>query len=478
MSEVAHSPQSRRRVLAVACLSVFMIVASLSALNVALAEIAAGFDAEIDDLQWIVDAYAITFAGLLLAGGAIGDRIGRRRALLIGYAVFGVANLLAAVGGSVGVVVTLRAVAGVGAALLMPASLAAVSEVYDDETRSQAIAIWASLAAAGGALGPFLGGVLVTARDWPAVFAGNAFLAGIGLVGTVVWVAELPGRRFDRFDRLGAVLSVTAVACLVFLVIEGPRHPLAGTTLLALIGTVGLTVVFLRHEARTDDPLLPLHLFRDRDRIAGSGTLLLAALGFNGIFFVGALQLQLGWGESGLVTGLLLAPIGVVEVIVANRAVAIARRWGVQNTVTMGLCLMAAGYVGMGLTPAGDRSWFVAAGVVAGLGNGLTIPLSVDRIMGSVEPEFAGSAAGVNDMAIELGASAGIGLLGTVQAVWFEARRPSDSTSPLADIVDELDRAAFRSASAAAFVVAAGVAALAIPVARLKRTRAVAEFRS
>ncbi|MEC7375613.1 MAG: MFS transporter, partial [Actinomycetota bacterium] len=182
MSEVAHSPQSRRRVLAVACLSVFMIVASLSALNVALAEIAAGFDAEIDDLQWIVDAYAITFAGLLLAGGAIGDRIGRRRALLIGYAVFGVANLLAAVGGSVGVVVTLRAVAGVGAALLMPASLAAVSEVYDDETRSQAIAIWASLAAAGGALGPFLGGVLVTARDWPAVFAGNAFLAGIGLV--------------------------------------------------------------------------------------------------------------------------------------------------------------------------------------------------------------------------------------------------------------------------------------------------------
>ena len=113
-----------------------------------------------------------------------------------------------------------------------------------------------------------------------------------------------------------------------------------------------------------------------------------------------------------------------------------------------------------------------------GLGNGLTIPLSVDRIMGSVEPEFAGSAAGVNDMAIELGASAGIGLLGTVQAVWFEARRPSDSTSPLADIVDELDRAAFRSASAAAFVVAAGVAALAIPVARLKRTRAVAEFRS
>lgn len=448
-----------------------MIVASLSALNVALAEIAAGFDAEIDDLQWIVDAYAITFAGLLLAGGAIGDRIGRRRALLVGYVVFGVANLLAAVGGSVGIVVALRAVAGVGAALLMPASLAAVSEVYDDQTRPQAIAIWASVAAAGGALGPFLGGVLVTVWDWPAVFTGNAVLAGVGLLGTFAWVPELPGRRLGRFDWLGAVLSVSAVGCLVFLVIEGPRHPLAGTSVLALFGTVGLTAAFLRHEARTDDPLLPLHLFRDRDRVAGSGTLLLAALGFNGIFFVGALQLQLGWGESGLATGVLLAPIGVVEVIVANRAIATARRWGVENTITIGLCLMAAGYVGMGLAPVGDRPWFVIAGVVAGVGNGLTIPLSVDRIMGSVEPAFAGSAAGVNDMAIELGASAGIGLLGTVQAVWFEARRPDSLTTPLADIVDELDRAAFRSASGAAFIVAAIVAALAIPIARLTRRR-------
>ena len=471
MSKVAHSPQSRRRVLAVACLSVFMIVASLSALNIALAEIADGFDAEIDDLQWIVDAYAITFAGLLLAGGAISDRIGRRRALLLGYASFGAANVAAAIGGSVGVVVLLRSVAGVGAALLMPASLAAVSEVYDDEGRSRAIAIWASIAAAGGAFGPFLGGVLVTGWDWPAVFAGNAALAALGLAGTLAWVPELPGRRLGRFDWLGALLSVGAVGCLVFLVIEGPRHPAAPSSVLALVGTVALTVAFVRHEALAEHPLLPLHLFRDRHRVAGSGTLLLAALGFNGIFFVGALQLQLGWGESGLVTGLLLAPVGVVEVIVANVAIATARRWGVENTISVGLFLMAAGYIGMGFAPAGDRLWFVLAGVVAGAGNGLTIPLSIDRIMGTVEPAFAGSAAGINDMAIELGASTGIGLLGTVQAVWFEARRPAGSATALADIVDELDRAAFRSASAAAFVGAGGVAVAAIPVARLTRRR-------
>ena len=471
MPDITLATGPRRRVLAVASLSVFMIVASLSALNVALAGIAAGFDAEIDDLQWIVDAYAITFAGLLLAGGAIGDRIGRRRALAVGYAVFGMANLVAVVAGSVSMVVVLRAIAGLGAALLMPASLAAVSEVHDDETRPQAIAIWASMAAAGGALGPFLGGVLVTVWDWPAVFVGNALLAALGVSGTLGWVPALRGQRLGAFDWLGAVLSVTAVGCLVFVVIEGPRHPFSASSLLALVGTVVLSVAFVAHEARTPDPLLPLHLFRDRHRVAGTGTLLLAALGFNGIFFVGALLLQLGWDESGLMAGLLLAPIGVVEVVVANRAIATARRWGVENTITVGLVLMAAGYVGMGFAPVGDRLAFIVAGVVAGIGNGLTIPLSVDRVMGTVAPEFAGSAAGVNDMAIELGASAGIGLLGTVQAVWFEARRPPESTVALADIVDDLDRAAFRSASAAAFVLAASIAALAIPVARSTRRR-------
>ncbi|MEM7143339.1 MAG: MFS transporter [Actinomycetota bacterium] len=456
----------RRRVLAVACLSVFMIVSSLSALNVALAEVADALSAEIEDLQWIVDAYAVTFAGLLLAGGAIGDRVGRRAALLCGYAVFGIANALAAVVDSVGPIVGLRALAGLGAALIMPASLAAVSEVYDDGGRPQAIAIWSSIAAAGGAFGPFLGGALVTAAGWPSVFSGNAAMAALGLVGAVAWVPTLRGRRVGPFDVVGAGLSVAAVASLIYLVIEGPRHPFASTSLLALALTIALTVWFVRHEGRSKHPLLPLDLLRDRSRVAGAGTLVLAALGFNGVFFVGSLGLQIGWGESGLVAGLLLVPIGVVEVGVANVAIRFARRTGLENALTIGLCFMAVGYVGMGFTPAGNRLWFVLAGVIAGVGNGLTIPLSVERIMGTVEPAFAGAAASVNDMAIELGASAGIGLLGTVQGLWFEARRPDGRTTPISDIVDGADRTAFRGATAAAFGVAAAVALAAIPVAR------------
>ncbi len=437
----------------------------------ALAEIADSFDGEIEDLQWIVDAYAVTFAGLLLAGGALGDRIGRRTALVLGFGVFGLANLAAAFAGSVELLIGLRALGGIGAAIMMPATLATVSEVFPDHERPQAIATWASIAAAGGAFGPLLGGWLVTISGWQAVFVANGALALLGLVGSLVWVPRLVGQRRGRFDFLGGVLSVAAVACLVFVAIEGPGHPLAPSTLVAAAGAVAFTVAFVAHEARTEAPLLPLSLLADRGRVAGAGTLVLAALGFNGVFFVGALLLQIGWDESGLMAGLLLVPIGVVEVVVANVAVRAAHRIGVERAITAGLCCMAAGYLAMGFTPVGNRWWFIAAGVVAGVGNGLTIPLSVERIVGTVEPAFAGVAASLNDMSIELGASIGIGLLGAVQRVWFEAELPDGASTAISDVSDEVGRSAFRSASAAAFVLAAAVALLAIPIARSTRVR-------
>jgi MFS family permease len=458
--------RGRRQALAVCCLGVFLLVVSLSSLNVALAEIAAAFEADIVDLQWIVDAYAVTFAGFLLAGGAIGDRIGRRRALTIGFAILTVANAAATVGESVGVLIALRAVAGLGAAIMMPATLATVSEVFDDDSRPQAIAVWSSIAAAGGAFGPFLGGGMLTVAGWEAVFALNAVLAAIGLLGGRVWVPDLPGQRLGRFDFGGAVLSIAAVASVIYLAIEGPAHPLSVATALAAIGAVVFAVGFLRRQRRVASPLLPLELFDDRERVVGAGTLTLAAIGFNGVFFVGALFLQIGWGESGLVAGLLLVPIGVAEVIVANLAVGLSRRFGIRSLITGGLVLLAVGYVAMGFTPAGNRWWFVVAGIVAGVGNGLTIPLSIERIVGTVEPAFAGAASSVNDMAIELGASVGIGLLGAIQRLGFQRSLPDGSMATISTVADNAERSAFRTGSAAAFVLAAAVALLAIPVAR------------
>lgn len=471
----------RWQALAVSCLGVFLLVLALSALNVALPDIAADFDAELDDLQWIVDAYAITFAGLLLAGGALGDRIGRRTALVAGFTIFGGANLFGAASGSVAVLISARAVAGLGAAVMMPATLSMISEVFNSKDRGRAIAIWSSIAAAGGAFGPALGGWMLELSGWQAVFLVNTAFATIGLVGTVAWVPELPGQRQGRFDVIGAVLSMAAVACLVYLVIEGPAEPFGVLTILTLIGTIGFTYGFVTHERTTAAPLLPLALFANRERVAGAGTLLIAAIGFNGVLFVSALMLQLGWGEGALTAGLLLVPIGVSEIVVANNCVPLRNRFGVENVITFGLVSMAVGYLAMGLTPDGNRTWFIAAGIIAGVGNGLTIPLSIDRIVGDVEPAFAGVAASVSDMSIELGASVGIGLLGTLQRVWFDRELADGDTTSIGDIVDEAGRSAFRSASSAALFFAAAAVLVGIPIARrtdfnperLSRSRAV-----
>jgi MFS family permease len=464
--ELEDGHPRRWQALAVSCLGVFLLVVSLTALNVALPDIASDFDAEIDDLQWIVDAYAITFAGLLLAGGALGDRVGRRRTLAGGFILFAAANVVGATAGSVTILIAARGMAGLGAAAMMPATLSTITEVFNSQDRGRAIAAWSSLAGAGGAFGPAIGGWLLEQSGWRAVFVLNVVLAVVGLIGTMTWVPKLAGQRLGRVDVVGAALSTSAVACLVYLVIEGLHAPLAVSTIVAMVGTVGLVYAFVVHERSTESPLLPLSLFDDRERVAGAGTLLIAAIGFNGILFVGALMLQIGWQEGALVTGLLLVPIGVSEILVANNCMPLRDRFGVQNVISFGLLAMALGYVGMGLAPEGNRTVFVAAGIVAGIGNGLTIPLSVERIMADVEPAFAGVAASVNEMSIELGASLGVGLLGAVQIVVFERRLTEGDATNIGGIADDVGRSAFRSASSAAFFFAAALVLVGIPIAR------------
>lgn len=461
----------RWRAFAVSCLGVFLLVAALTALNVALPDIAVDLDAEIGDLQWIVDAYAVTFAGLLLAGGAIGDRTGRRRALIIGFALFALGNGLGALAGSVELMLVARSTAGIGAALMMPATLSTITEVFNDDDRGRAIAIWAGLAGAGGAFGPALGGWLLTVADWYAVFAFNVALAVLGLIGAALWVPELVGQREGPFDFVGTVLSVGAVACVVFVAIEGPAHPFAVSTLIAALGAFVLIGGFIAYERSTKHPLLPLTLFADRDRVAGAGTLLISAIGFNGVLFVSSLMLQIGWQETALATGLLLLPIGAIEVLVANYSVSIGDRLGRENAITAGLVIMAIGYVGIALIPEGDRTLFVVAGLIAGLGNGLTIPLSVGRVVGEVEPAVAGVASSLNEMSIELGASIGIGLLGALQALVFERQIDAGASTVISDIADAPGRAAFRTASHAGLYFAAGAMLVAIVVARGKYVR-------
>lgn len=410
---------------AVSALGVFLVVSALSSLNVALPNLQTDLGATARDLQWIVDAYAIVFGGLLLTGGAVGDRLGRRTSLAIGFGVLIVGNLIGAFAGTVAVVVAARLLAGVGAALMLPATLSLITDVFSGVNQARAIAIWAGVAGAGGAVGPVLGGWLLEWSWWGAVFLTNAVLAGCGLIGALFVVPRLPLPPRRRLDPLGSLLSLVAVGCILFAAIEAPGGWSRVEVVASLVIGVFALWVFLWHERRTDEPMLPLRVFAPSRVRVGSWTLLLAAVGFNGVLFVSALWLQFGWGESPLTTGLLILPIGIVEFLVSTQSVSVARRVGTGRAIAIGLGSMAIGYLAMASVGVGDRLSFVLAGMVAGVGNGLVIPLSVERVVGGDDGELAGVRAGVNETAIELGASFGVALLGGVQRVVFAQNLPN-----------------------------------------------------
>ena len=355
----AHEPgtnhPNRWAILAVCCTGLFLLVSSLSSLNVALPSIQADTGATNSELQWIVDAYAVVFGGLLLTGGAIGDRLGRRPSLLIGFGILLVGGVLGIVAGTVGVIIAARVVAGFGAALMMPATLSTLTEVFAPADQPTAIATWSGIAGAGGAFGPALGGWLLTVSSWNAVFAASAVIAAIGFVGTAWVVPNLPVAPSSPLDLLGAGLSTAAIGLGLAAIIAAPDHAGDWSTWALAASAVAAGLAFFRHQRRSSAPMLPLEVLAPPRVRAGLATLLLAAIGFAGVLFVGALLLQLGWGESALATGLLLMPIGAAELVASAMSPRLCGRLGTNRVITAGCALMAVGYVAMAATPVGMR---------------------------------------------------------------------------------------------------------------------------
>lgn len=476
-----HTPATdhpdRWRVLVVCCVALFLLVSSLSALNVALPTIQRQFDASTSALQWIVDAYAVVFGGLLLTGGVIGDRIGRRPTLAGGLALLLIGGIIGGTAGSVAALIAARVVAGLGAALMMPATLSTLTDVFAPGEQARAIAIWAGVAGGGAAFGPLMSGWLLTISDWPAIFWLNVVIAAVGIVGVAAIVPRLPGGATGPLDLPGAAWSTLAIGAALYTVIAAPEGLTEPRTVAAAVIAVVATTAFVHRQRSYAHPMLPLRVFERVEVRAGVATLILAAVGFAGVLFVAALHLQIGWGESALVTGALLAPIGAVEFAVASRSPDIARRIGTGRSIAIGLVCMAAGYMTMALVPTGDRLTFVAAGVVAGIGNGLVIPASIDRVVGGGDPELAGVTAGLNETSIEIGASIGVAALGAVQRLVFASRLPAGAATEsveraLLDVDADTVFAAFRAGSQAGLVTAAVAAVIAVPIALAPERRA------
>jgi MFS family permease len=315
------SGRHRRAVLAVMCLGLMMVVAAVASLNVALADLSRSTGATQTQLQWIVDAYALVFAGLLLPAGALGDRCGRKGILLIGLVIFGGASAGAMLVRQPATLIGLRAVIGLGAALVMPTTLSIITNVFPPEERGRAVGIWAAVAGAGAMLGLLLSGTLLRWFSWPSVFGLNVALAGLALLLAIPIVSTSKSSQPVRLDPAGALLSSLGLFALVFSIIEAPQRGwLDPLTIAGFVAGALLLVAFVRFELRRDEPMLDPRLFARRGFGVGSLSLTLQLFAQFGFLFVALQYLQLVLGYSPLQAGLAMLPMAAMLMIISPRA--------------------------------------------------------------------------------------------------------------------------------------------------------------
>lgn len=408
--------------LGIMCLSLVMVVMAVSGLNVAIPSIQRSLEATATDLQWIVDSYAIIFAGLLLTAGAIGDRAGRKRALQGGLLLFGFGSLIGTFADSVEMVIVARTVMGVGAAFIMPATLSIISAVFPPHERSKAIAIWAGFAGAGGALGPLVVGFLLTewwifpAYWWGAAFLINVVTAVIVVTAVTIWSPRSKDDEATPLDPVGAVLSVVGLAALLYGIIEGPVKGWTSGEVLAgfAIAAVGLTG-FVLWELRAEHPMLPMRFFRNGGFSLGSGVITFAFFVMFGFFFLMTQFLQFVRDYSPLDAGVATLPLAAALVVVSPRSAQLAEQLGASRVMGAGFGFVAVGFAVFTQIDASSSYLWIALGLVLlGIGMGITVAPATGSIMAAVPLNKAGVGSAVNDTTREVGGALGIAVLGSI----------------------------------------------------------------
>jgi EmrB/QacA subfamily drug resistance transporter len=414
-------------ILGTLCISLVMIVVAVSSLNVAIPSIQESLGASGTELQWIIDAYALVFAGALLPAGALGDRFGRKGALQFGLIVFGFAVLVASFADDPAQLIAARTVMGLGAAFIMPSTLSIVMNSFPFHERPKAIAMWAAFAGVGGALGPISSGLLLEHFWWGSVFFLNVPLVLLLLALSVPIVPTSKDPDGHPLDPIGALLAVGGLVSLVFGVIEGPEQgwvdPL---TIGAFVAAVVLLVGFVRYELRQDNPMLDPRLFKLPGFGAGAATITLAFFSLFGMFFLLTQYLQFVKGYSPLAAGVRVLPNAAALMVVAPRAPKLVERFGVRRVLRTGFLLTAVGFAM--LATAGRSTpivLIIVALVCTGSGMAMVMPGASQHIVGSLPLSKAGVGSAVNDVTREVGGALGIAVLGSIVAT---AYRGSDFT--------------------------------------------------
>lgn len=492
-SQTPDRSSGHRAALPVVMLALATVVSAVASLNVALPSIARDTRATQTQLSWIVDAYALVFAALLLLGGAIGDRYGRRRALIAGLIIFGGGSAAAIGVSDPGWLIAMRAVMGLGAALVMPATLSTITSTFPGEQRTRAVGAWAGVAGASAILGLLASGLLLQVWSWRSVFGFNLTLAVVAVVGAVRFIPESAESTAPRLDLVGAVLTAAGLGACVYSIIEAPARGWVSAATLGGIA-VGLVVLvgFVAWELHHRHPLLDPRLFTHRAFTAGMVSITAQFFAFFGFVFLVLQYLQLVRGNTPLVAAVSLLPMAAT-MMPAARVIAprLAAHAGTAWACLLGLVLITSGLVVLSLLGRTGSYWLLLGGLVPlGAGMGLAMTPATAAITGALPAAKQGVGSAMNDLARELGGALGIAVLSSIAASTYrhnldlaglpdpavqQARSSLALASRLGPVVTDHAQAAFTAGMQAALLYAAGtvaVAAVAVAVLLGRRTDA------
>jgi EmrB/QacA subfamily drug resistance transporter len=418
--------------LGVLSLGLLIIGLDNTILNVALPSLQDQLGAEGSTLQWIVDSYLLVFAGLVLTFGAFGDRFGRKLGLQAGTAIFGLASLCVLFVGSAGQLIGVRAVMGLGAALIMPATLSIISNIFPREERAKAIAIWSATAALGIGLGPLAGGLLLEWFSWQAIFLVNVPVAAFAFLLGLRYVPESRDPNPGSFDLTGAALSIVALVTFVYGIIEAPgRGWLDPVTLGCFAAAALVAVVFVAWELRAREPMLDLSYFKEPRFGVASIAISLAFFSLFGAAFATTLYLQFAHGYSALQAGAAMAPLALGLIVGAGSGAKLSARLGTTKVV-------AAGLAGLGLLQLATLAWTpdIAYGPLGLWFFGLALSIgwvmgpATDSVMGAVSDEKAGVASAMNDVTRQVAGALGVAIVGSLVTSLYSSR-VEDATAAL-----------------------------------------------
>jgi EmrB/QacA subfamily drug resistance transporter len=422
-------PLERWVSLAVLCSALLIVTLDNTILNVVLPTLARRMSATSSQLQWVVEAYVLVFAGLLLVSGSVADRVGRKRTLLAGLVLFILGSAAAAFSGTINLLIAARAGMGLGAALIMPSTLSIVTTIFTDRReRQRAFGIWAATSGVGIALGPIIGGLLLSRFWWGSVFLINVPIVAVSLAGALILLPDSKNPQAQPPDLVGSALSIAGLSLVLWAIIEAPTRGWSSRlTLGAGLGGLLLIAGFLLWERRVAHPMLHLSFFADRRFSNGIGALAFVMFGVSGALFVLTQYLQFVLGLSALQAGVRVLPAAGVIVLVAPLTAPLVRRFGVRIVVVAGLLLIGAGLGQLSRsTPGMDYLDALPYLVLLGLGMALVLPAATSSVMESLPSAHTGVGSATNSTFLQTGGALGVAVVGSMLASGYQDRLTGD----------------------------------------------------